>query len=164
VISLTERQVAEFWHRSYAVVDGLWFMKVEERSGFDTALDIDDDVWRVLPKIQARMLKSLAQVPDGIDGLYEAVTTKLNLEGFDYEAAKGQDGFEIALSRCPWHDAMVRTKREHPSGKVGTRICNTENSVWASEFGEDIRFELGEQICEGAGRCVLRFSRVAIWR
>ncbi|GAF84732.1 unnamed protein product, partial [marine sediment metagenome] len=62
MIELSNRQIAEFWHRSYASVDGLWFMRVEERYGFDAALDIDNEVWKVLPKIQARMLKSMAGV------------------------------------------------------------------------------------------------------
>jgi MinD superfamily P-loop ATPase len=51
---------------------------------------------------------------------------------------------------------MVKSGREHLSGTVGRRICATEYSVWAAEFG-DIRFELQQQICDGCGQCVLRF-------
>jgi hypothetical protein len=40
MIELSDKQIAEFWHRSYTSVDGLWFMKVEEKHGFDLALDI----------------------------------------------------------------------------------------------------------------------------
>jgi hypothetical protein len=59
MIQLTPEQIAEYYHRSYTVVDGLWFMKIEEKYGFDAALDIDKEVWKVFPKMQARLLKSL---------------------------------------------------------------------------------------------------------
>jgi hypothetical protein len=55
MLKLTDRQIADYFHRSYTAVDGLWFMKVEAACGFDTALDIDTGVWKVMPKIQARM-------------------------------------------------------------------------------------------------------------
>ena len=160
MVELSDRQIAEFWHRSYVSVDGLWFMKVEERYGFDAALDIDDEVWKVFPKIQARMLKSMLGVDKGIDALFKCLTTKLSLEGFTFRAERAGDGggFKIVVSKCPWHDAMLKSGREELSGEVGTLICNTENLAWASEFGEDITFELGNQICKGSASCILKFS------
>ena len=55
---LSSQQVAEYFSRSYKTVDGLWFMKVEEKHGFDAALELDNEIWKVMPKIQARMIKS----------------------------------------------------------------------------------------------------------
>jgi len=154
---LTDKQAAQYFRRCYTAVDGLWFTKVEEKQGFDTALDVDDEVWKVLPKIQARMLKTMLNANQGMDALRECLTTKLNLEEFEFETQKSSDGFSILIKRCPWHDQMVKSGREHLSGTVGRRICRTEFSVWAREFG-DIRFDLQEQICEGCGQCALRFS------
>ena len=54
MLNLTPEQTADYLHKSYAAVDGLWFMKVEEAEGFDKALDIDEKVWQVMPKIQAK--------------------------------------------------------------------------------------------------------------
>ena len=85
MIQLNQRQIAEFWHSSYAKVDGLWCMKVEEKYGFDEALNIDNEVWKVLPKIQARMLKSMSGEDEGIEALFECLTAKLNLEGFSLQ-------------------------------------------------------------------------------
>ena len=160
MVELSDKQIAEYWHRSYRTADGLWFMKVEEKYGFDMALDIDDEVWKVFPKIQARMIKSMGGLEKGIDGLFEAVTTKLSLEGFTFGAERDGDGggFRIVISECPWHDIMITAGREGLSGKVGTLICNSEYSIWASEFGDDIRFELSDQICEGCKSCILKFS------
>ncbi len=51
---LTDQQVAECFHRSFTAVDGLWFMKVEEKHGFEATLEIDYEVWKVLPRIRAQ--------------------------------------------------------------------------------------------------------------
>jgi len=159
MIQLTPEQIAEYYHRSYTVVDGLWFMKIEEKYGFDAALDIDNEVWKVFPKMQVRLLKSLGKTGDGIDALFECLTTKLTLEGFKFKADKNDSrSFKITINDCPWHNLMVKSGREKLSGKVGTLICNTEYSTWASEFGEKIRFELGEQICQGSKTCILQFK------
>jgi len=158
MIKLTEKQISDYFHRSYTAVDGLWFMKVEEKYGFDSALEIDREVWKVLPKIQARFLKSLSQFDTGIVGLFECFTTKLKLEGFEFRTEGGTNELKIIISRCPWHDTMIKSGREDLSEKVGNVICNTEYSVWASEFGGNIRFEQGERICNGSENCILTFS------
>lgn len=153
---MTDKQIAEYFHKSYTAVDGLWFMKVEEKYGFEAALQMDEEVWRVLPKIQARMLKAMMGLEKGMDGLFQATMTRLSLEGFEFEPEKDEGGFEVHISRCPWHDLMVKSGRESLSGKVGDLICGLENEVWASEFG-DITFKRDAQICKGEGKCVLRF-------
>jgi len=160
MIQLTPEQIAEYFHRGYTAVDGLWFMKIEEKYGFDAALDIDNEVWKVFPKIQARLLKSLGKTGDGMDALLECLTTKLTLESFKFKAEKtdNKGDFKITIKECPWHNLMVKSGREKLSGKVGTLICNTENSAWASEFGPNVRFELGQQICQGSQSCILKFK------
>jgi predicted ArsR family transcriptional regulator len=155
---LTDKQTAQYFRRCYTAVDGLWFMKVEETHGLVAALEADDQVWKVLPKIQARMLKSALQVDQGIDALQKCLTTRLKLEEFEFETQKTADGFTISIKRCPWHDQMVKAGREHLSGTVGRRICQTEYPVWAAEFG-NIQFDLQQQICEGCGQCTLRFTQ-----
>lgn len=155
---LSDEQRGVYFHRSYAAVDGLWFMKAEEKYGFEAALELDEAVWRVLPKIQARMIKDMMDLESGIDGLEEAVAARLVLEGFLFETAKAEDGFLVAISRCPWHDLMVKSGREHLSGRVSDVICSVENSVWASEFGI-ARFEREERLCQGSKRCLMRFLR-----
>jgi hypothetical protein len=157
---LTDNQVAQYFRRCYTAVDGLWFMKVEEKHGLEAALEADYQVWKVLPKIQARMLKSMLNADQGIDALRECLTTRLSLEEFEFATQKNTDGFSIFVNRCPWHDQMVKSGREHLSATVGRRICGTEYPVWAAEFG-DIHFELQQQICDGCGQCVLQFRQAS---
>ena len=160
MIQLTDKQIVEFCHHSYKAVDGLWFVKVEEKYGFDAALQIDEQVWKVLPKIQARMLKSMGNLGTGMGALLECLTTKLFLEGFTFRV-EGEDkgkGFTVVVEKCPWHDLLVKSGRKELSGRVGALVCNAEYQVWASEFNNNINFELGKQICMGSQFCTLTFS------
>lgn len=161
MIDLNDRQVAEFFHRSYTTVDGLWFVKLEEKYGFGAALEIDNEVWKVLPKIQARMLKTIGGMDNSMDALAECLATKLTLDGFQFNVEKNEGNrcFRVVIDVCPWHNLMLKSGRESLSGKVGDTICNTEYAVWASEFGSDIFFELQEQICGGDGSCTLQFAQ-----
>ncbi len=159
-MELSREQVAEFFRRSYTAIDGLWFMKLEERYGFDVALDIDDEVWKIFPKIQARTLKAMLRLTAGDEAFLECFSAKLGVEGFAFHVERRfPDGLRISISRCPWHDAMVKSGREALSGKIGARICDTEYSTWAAEFDERLRYTSRSRICQGAGLCVLDFSR-----
>ena len=160
MLELNDRQIAEYLHRSYTSVDGLWFLKVEEKYGFDSALEIDNEVWKVFAKIQARTLKAVGKMEKGMEALLECFTTKLNIDGFKFKAEKtaNGNGFRLIISKCPWHDLMVKAGRESLSEKVGNRICNTEYSAWAAEFDDNIRFELQSQICKGDEFCIIQFS------
>ena len=152
---LTNRQIIEFFHRSYKAADGLWFIKIEEKYGFDEALAIDKEVWKVMPKIQARMIKTML----GNVTLLESLTAKLSMEGFNFKVEQKENGFQIQISDCPWHNLMVKSGREKYSEKVGTAICNVEYSVWASEFDEKTQFTLHTQKCKGSEHCLLDFKR-----
>ena len=156
---LTNRQIIEYFHRSYKAADGLWFMKVEKKYGFNVALEIDKEVWKVIPKIQARMIKSMLGKGKGEAAFLESLTAKLSLEGFKFKAERRENGFRIQISDCPWHNLMVKSGREKHSGKVGTTICNVEYSAWASEFDKNMQFTLRTQKCKGSEYCILDFKR-----
>jgi len=159
MIDLSDRQISEYFHRSYTAVDGLWFMKIEEECGFEFALRLDTEVWKVMPKIQARKLKELGGLGNGIRPLEECLTTKLALEGFSFQAQRMKDCFRVVIGRCPWHDIRVRSGRESVSQRVGDVICGAEYAAWAAEFGKDIVFEQKDRICKGDMSCVFRFCR-----
>jgi hypothetical protein len=157
--SLTDRQIIEYFHRSYKAVDGLWFMKVEEKYGFNAALEIDKAVWKVMPKIQVRMIKSMLGKGEAQVTLLESLIVKLSLDSFKFRVEKRENGFRIKISDCPWHNLMVRSGREKYSEKVGTTICNAEYSVWASEFDENMRFTFRTQKCKGSEQCIIDFKK-----
>ncbi len=158
---LTDKQKAEYFRRSYTAVDGLWFMKLEEKHGLEEALQLDKAVWEVLPKIQARTIKAMMSLDYGLDSLRVAIAARLDLEGFEFRLDRRENGFLVIVSKCPWHDLMIKSGRENVSERVSDLICSVENSVWASEFSHDgsenLRFEQEERICQGAKSCRLKF-------
>jgi hypothetical protein len=159
MLNLTPQQVADYFHRSYTAVDGLWFMKAEQLLGFDKALDIDAEVWKVMPKIQARKLKEMGGQSQGIDALYECFTTKLAMERFQFVAHRdGSGNIEIRVNTCPWVQLLAKSNRQHLAGQIGKRICDTEYAVWAEEFGPGITMEFGDRICSGCAECVIRYQ------
>jgi hypothetical protein len=141
-------------------------MMVEEMYGFEATLKLDEAVWKVLPKIQARTIRAMMKLNSGMEGLQEAVAARLCLEGFEYDLLDLENGFEVIVKKCPWHDLIIGSGRGELSEKVGDLICRVENSVWSQEFKEpdahsvEIGFERGDMICKGSSRCVLRFCRL----
>jgi hypothetical protein len=155
---MTPDEIRQYLLRSHTAVDGLWFVKMEERYGFDAALDVDAEVWKVMPKIQARQIRALTGAGNGISGLRLCYTEKLAIDGFDYRIVDRTGGFEIRVSLCPWYGKMVRSHRTHLAAKVGNRICPPEYAVWAEEFGCAFRFGGERKLCEGGDACVLVFE------
>jgi hypothetical protein len=160
MLDLNDKQIIEYFKKSYTSVDGLWFMKAEEKKGFDSALQIDATVWEVMPKIQARMLKPLADSDNQLKNLLECLATKLALEDFSFTIKDNTDcgNFSIIIDSCPWHNLMLKSKRGTLSAEIGSLVCKKEYAVWAKEFGDNINFELDSQICKGADKCIFRFG------
>jgi len=172
---LNSRQVKEYLQNSYTKVDGLWFLKIEEQFGFEKALDIDLEIWKVMPKIQARYLKSvpeIKEIADSFDMFFECLKIKMKLDNFKIKAARSKQKksanfssafkennvITVTVNNCPWHNLMIKSGRENLSEKIGKVICQNEYSIFASEFDKNIKFELGERICKGAAYCKFVFT------
>ncbi|MCL4416120.1 MAG: L-2-amino-thiazoline-4-carboxylic acid hydrolase [Actinobacteria bacterium] len=186
---LSSRQVKEYLQNSYAKVDGLWFLKTEEQFGFEKALGIDLEVWKVMPKIQARYFKSvpkIQEIADDFEMFFKCLKIKMKLDNFKIKAvrskqdirnkinyikndskksAAGGPAFKennmitVTINNCPWHNLMIKSGRENLSEKIGELICRNEYSIFASEFDKNIKFELGQRICKGSPCCRFIFSK-----
>ena len=157
---LDEPGIKTYLQRSYGAVDGLWFMKVEEKLGFESALEIDRQVWEVLPKIQARLLKKLLDLENGLESLEESLVVRLELDGFEFTRNQAEGQLEINIHLCPWFQLMLKSGRQHLAGRVGEVVCATEYAAWCKEFGDGISVEITDMICKGASVCRFRFSNM----
>ena len=183
---LNSKQIKEYLQNSYAKVDGLWFLKIEEQFGFEKALDIDAEVWKVMPKIQARYLKTvpeIKEIADSFDMFFECLEIKMKLDNFITKTAQSRQNTKnkikdckkksanhsstleennvitITINNCPWHNLMIKSGRENLSEKIGSVICRNEYSIFASEFDKNIKFELGERICKDSVCCKFVFTK-----
>jgi predicted ArsR family transcriptional regulator len=150
-----DRVVAEYLRRSYFAADGLWFMKVEERLGFDEALRLDVEVWSILAKIQARKARELLGVEGGsLADLVEALGLRFTAEDYGFTVAGETPGrAEIAISGCPWVELLRKSGRQELAARVADAICPTDLGTWAREFDPAITVSFPERICDGCGTC-----------
>jgi hypothetical protein len=149
---------AEYFKRVFETIDGLWFMKVEEDSDFEHALEIDKRVWEIVPKIQARALKKLLALGDGAENLARALEAKFEMEDYSAEVLRAGGDLEIKVKKCPWNDLMHKSGREHLAGRVGEAICGTEYPVWLKEFKVDGEFKIEQLLCSDSDCCIMRFT------
>lgn len=159
--------IVEMLRRSYFAVDGLWFVMLEEDGGLEHAMEIDERVWQVMPKIQARKARELMHADGDTPGtLVRCMALKLAAEGHRYDVSfTNPREAAIVISKCPWHDILVDSGREHLGPEIAGRICATEAAGWANEFspgdGPRIEAEMAESICNGDDRCLYIFRQAA---
>ncbi|MCL6630296.1 MAG: DUF6125 family protein, partial [Armatimonadetes bacterium] len=83
---IDDKAIIQYLRRSYFAADGLWFTKLEEEHSYDDALRIDELVWEVLPKIQARKAKELLNIECGsLPDLLRALELKFVAERYKYQ-------------------------------------------------------------------------------
>jgi len=104
-------------------VDGLYYLDIEERYGTGSATDIDEKVWEVMGKIEARKIKELFNIQGtDIPSLMKALSYSgwaLDLE--DKEIIVEKDKGTIRNTKC--------------------RVQSTRLSKGLSEFGcKSVRF------------------------
>lgn len=159
--SFTDAQIADFLRRSYFVVDGLWFVKTEEAYGFDQAVALDEAVWEVMSKVQARKARAVL----GIEGntladLGKAFQLKFAAEGHDFRVDIGENEVMVTIRTCPWFEVLKSSNRTHIAEVIADKICAREFAGWAKEFGPGIELDFGSRICvEGCDTCSFVFRK-----
>ncbi len=157
---MEQKIMIEYLKRSYFALDGLWFVMIEDEFSFDKALEIDEKVWQVLPKIQARKVKEMLGLKgNGLPDFLQAIKVKLEAEDYDYQENQlNEKHVQIVIRECPWYTILQRANREHLEPRIADTICATEFRVWLREFGEDLKFSIRPRhhTCESS--CILNFS------
>lgn len=156
----TDKQRAEYLYRSYTAVDGLWFRMVEDDSSFEKALRLDEAVWRVMPKIQARKIKEMLGLGNGLDALKTALLAKFEMEGYVLAGPpeERRDGWLLAVRVCPWLEIMKRAERAHLAPTISSVICPAEMEVWAEEFGPGLSIAVSGGCCRGEEICAFALT------
>lgn len=152
--------LSQYLRRSYHAVDGLWFVKVEERLDFDEALAIDGEVWGVLAKIQAREARKLLDASgNSPEELMRCFELKLTADGHEFAGRVEGGDVVFKITRCEWLELLRKSGREQLAGTVAERICPTEGHAWCREFGGGYEFSMPCVMCHGAQACEMRFAK-----
>ena len=157
---IDESIMVQYLRRSYQAVDGLWFMKLEEATHFEEALEMDRRVWEVLAKIQAREARRLLQQPgNSVEELARCLQLKFAADGHGFEVEQTAEGLRVVIQECPWAKLLRNSGREELGARIAREICTAEGRVWCMEFGGQYRFEMPEMACGGADHCEMRFLK-----
>ncbi len=158
---MQEKVIIEYLRRSYTAVDGLWFMMVEDQFSFDKALELDTEVWKVLPKIQARKVKEMLSLKGrGIADFLKAIDVKFQAEEYIYNIETKNDEFiRLVIDRCPWIEILKKAKREHLASVISNAICPTELGVWLREFDLNMELDNRMSFCNGENQCIWDFRK-----
>ncbi|MDH7602278.1 MAG: DUF6125 family protein [Armatimonadota bacterium] len=149
-----DAQIAEFLRRSYFAVDGLWFVKSEERYGFEEAMALDEAVWDVMSKIQARKARALLGITgNSLEDLAVGFSLKLAAEGYDYDLEVNPSAAVFTVRTCPWYEILKSSGRTHIAETIADRICKREFSGWTREFGQDIQVHFDGRLCVPREQC-----------
>jgi len=120
---IPKEKLVEVSSRSLITMDGLWFLAVEQKYGFDAALELDEEVWRRLGSIQAkRVVKNFAINEDSpIQTLIKALLVDPVFPIFLPEVPVLSDNKAIfRCTDCPPQKARIRGgKGEFPCKPVG---------------------------------------------
>lgn len=150
----TDTQIADFLRRSYFVVDGLWFVKTEELRGFEEAMGLDEAVWDVMSKVQARKAKAMLGIDgDSLDDLARAFQLKFAAEGYDYDIERADDEIRLIVRTCPWYEILKSSNRTAIAETIVDRICMREFAGWVREFSPRIEFEMHGRLCVSSDAC-----------
>ena len=159
----TDAQIADFLRRSYFVVDGMWFIKTEEKRGFDEAMELDAAVWDVISKVQARKARDVLGITGtSVQDLARAFELKLACEGHDYEIEATDNEARITIGMCPWYEMLKSSGRTDIARVIAERICAREFAGWIREFSPDIDFAIEGRLCvpeDACEQCTLVFYR-----
>ena len=160
----SDAQIADFLRRSYFVVDGLWFVKAEEGFGFDEAMALDEAVWDVMSKAQARKARALLGIEsNSLPDLVRAFQLKLAAEGYEFDVSLEEGKAAITVRVCPWFEILRSSGRTQIAETIADRICAREFTGWIREFGGGIELEFEKRLCierEGCETCRMVFREV----
>lgn len=150
-------QIIGYLKRSYFALDGLWFLIVEEYLSLEEALKIDEQVWRILPKIQAREVRKMLDIRGNtLPDFFKAIKVKLEAEGYRYQGRLEDESLTLSIIECPWYKIIRKSKREHlPLDD----ICRIDFQAWAKEFNSKIKVNINSSICKRATSCEVQFLK-----
>jgi len=137
-----DEALIQYLRRSYTATDGLWFMIVEQAHDFEHALALDEQVWQIMPKIQARKAREVLDITgNSLDDLIACFTLKLQADGHQFHIERSDNEVQFIITRCKWRELLRKSGREHLEERISSVIWPAELHGWCSEFDDELEFE-----------------------
>jgi len=163
-MELTDGEMEELRLGALTAVDGLWFLAVENRYGFDAALQLDLEVWKnyglVLLRRLARMKGFRVDPADPPDmaNLNDILETLCRVDGTvcSWEV-EDEDRSVFRVHRCSWWENLRRAGREKtvPCEMIDNAIF----AHWLEAVDPSIRLEIIRSLPRGDDHCAWTLMR-----
>jgi hypothetical protein len=116
--STTKEQIADFYCQLGLVLDGIWFIEAEKRIGFEKAYEIDQAVWLVYPRKEAKRIRSFMGlnplVPLNPIQLEQAINLSMFNQTVRYEITTISTSpliMQFMVTKCKSYEGMVKMGR-----------------------------------------------------
>ena len=120
--------------KNWLAHDGLWFRAVEDKFGFEAAIDLDKKAWEAFTVIEAkRILKRLGLKPGGgIPALVQALKFRM------YAHINTQEVLEQEKTRCVFRMNTCRVQEARQRQGLADFPCKSVGIVEYSGFAKTI--------------------------
>ncbi len=149
---LSSETLLEIMRGAYFAIDGIWFLAVEEKFGFDMAFEVDKDVWKKYGAVMARRIrKHLGLMKQDIPAIVETMKTLFLLEDWKIEAVEvSENEALLKVEFCPWYSYLKKAGREKAISKLCPEICLTLFNAWAKEINPNVTVRMPRPVpsCE----------------
>lgn len=106
------REYLDFLLRQYRVVDGFWFLAVEDELGLDTAVRLNEDIWaRIGTRAAGEIKRRFDITGQGVPAVLKALSYFPWTLITGYEIEQTEKGALLRVPSCPPQEARLRHGR-----------------------------------------------------
>ncbi|MHA1651270.1 MAG: DUF6125 family protein [Candidatus Helarchaeota archaeon] len=148
-----DKEYLQLIRSALTTIDGLWFLEVENKFGFETAFDLDLKVWKKYGAILIKRIKKIFSIEDEtLSSFLRVLEILCAIDGTRFEIQrKSSEEILLSIQYCPWWENLKRSKREK---LVRCDIVDKEIfPKWAETFNPNIEFQLIKSIPAGHSTC-----------
>lgn len=155
---ITREQLDRLRLGALTAIDGLWFLALEERYGFDEALNMDLEVWKSYGVILLKRMARMVNVPlasgeaPGLPAVKFFLETISRVDGTEYTSEIRGDGtLEFRVRRCSWWENLKKAGREKTV--PCEMIDNTIFGHWLKAIDPSLEMEFTRSLPRGDDHC-----------
>lgn len=157
-MSISEAEMNELRMGALTAIDGLWFLAAEKKLGFETALELDLDVWRSYGPVMLKRVAKLMGITIGPDepvdmATLNAVTEILcEVDGTECSSEVTDENTSVfKIHRCSWYENLKSAGRDDviPCEMIDKEIYGH----WLAHIDPSLEMEITHSIPQGDDYC-----------
>ena len=157
-MEITEDQLNELRLGALTAIDGLWFLALEKKLGFDKALEADVEVWKQYGIIFLKRLSRMLDLkidpgnPLDLETISFMLETMCRVDGTECEwEVVDENTSRFLVHHCSWYENLRRAGRENTV--PCELIDNTMFRHWLDAIDPAIKFEVTHSLPRGDKQC-----------